>query len=104
MPAKRPVGRPAGKSWEKVTGIRLSSELEERLDHMCKMTNRSRTHYIRRGLELYLDSMNTVLLDAYGDLSVSIEEYMETLPKQKKHWAHFIRARTQAFKERGDKR
>ena len=44
-----------------MTSIRLSSEIEEKLDMLCKLTKRPKSFYIKEALNQYLEEME----DAY---------------------------------------
>lgn len=44
------------------TSVRLSSELEHRLDQLAKVTGRSRAYYVREAIETHLDDLEDIYL------------------------------------------
>lgn len=45
-----------------MVAIRLSKELEERLERFANKTNRSKSYYVRKALEKYLEDREDYLL------------------------------------------
>ena len=43
-----------------MTTVRLPTELEDKLDHLAKITQRSKSFYIKEALERYLEDMEDV--------------------------------------------
>ena len=42
--------------------IRVPDELESRLEHLCRQTKRTKTHYVREALEEFLEEREDYLL------------------------------------------
>lgn len=42
--------------------VRLSNELQQRLEHLCTQTGRAKSFYVKAALEAYLEDLEDVLL------------------------------------------
>lgn len=67
--------------------VRLTADLDKRLSHLAKVTNRPKSYYVREAIERSLDDMEDAYLaeSAYesfltkGEKAISLDELEENL-------------------------
>jgi len=64
--------------------VRLDKQLEERLNSLSKTTGRSKSHYVKKAIQEYLDEQEDVLLaishlEDNRDAVISLEEMRKNL-------------------------
>ena len=59
-------------------GVRLSKELEQRLDHLSQETGRSKSYYAKQAIQEYLDDREDYLMGIAvlerGEKTISLSE------------------------------
>ena len=60
-----------------MTSVRLTKEIEDKLDSLCSLTNLPRSHYIREAVSRYMDDMEDVH-DALKRISSKDKSYITT--------------------------
>ena len=55
------TSKKSGKTVEKISGLRLSPEMDKRLNDICKATNKKKSYHLRVALDQHLNIMEAVI-------------------------------------------